>query len=165
MGTDLTHLRSPTECMAGARGADASLPARLSGAAAALGCVAAFWAAGLLAPSSEGFGTHRQLGLPYCSFLARTGWPCPTCGLTTSMSAAARGRIAAAWAAQPFGVLVMAGIWAIGAAGAAQLATGRELLRRARPRVWWIWAGAGALLGGWAWKLAAGAISGRLPLR
>lgn len=30
--------------------------------------------------------THRQLGLPACSFYKSTGIPCPSCGFTTSFS-------------------------------------------------------------------------------
>src|SRR5262249_32861587 len=30
--------------------------------------------------------THRQLGLPPCSFLEVVGVPCPACGMTTSFS-------------------------------------------------------------------------------
>jgi hypothetical protein len=30
--------------------------------------------------------THRQLGLPPCSFLEVTGVPCPSCGMTTSFA-------------------------------------------------------------------------------
>jgi hypothetical protein len=32
------------------------------------------------------FGTHRQLGMPTCTFLAFTKMPCPSCGMTTSFS-------------------------------------------------------------------------------
>src|SRR5580692_10658404 len=28
--------------------------------------------------------THRQLGLPECSFKEKTGMPCPSCGMTSS---------------------------------------------------------------------------------
>lgn len=41
-----------------------------------------FW----LQPSSRGFGTHEQLGLPPCTFQAMTHIPCPGCGLTTSFA-------------------------------------------------------------------------------
>lgn len=61
-----------------------------------------------LSPDPSGVGTHRQLGLSACAYLARTGRPCPTCGATTAFSLAARGRLAAALAVQPLGVLVWA---------------------------------------------------------
>jgi hypothetical protein len=56
-----------------------------------------------LTPSASGLGTHTQLGLPACGFLSRTGWPCPSCGLTTSFALAARGRFGDAAFVQPFG--------------------------------------------------------------
>lgn len=31
-------------------------------------------------------GTHQQLGLPECNFKALAGFPCPSCGMTTSFS-------------------------------------------------------------------------------
>src|SRR4051812_32008019 len=30
--------------------------------------------------------THLQLGLPQCEFYRRTGYPCPSCGFTTSFA-------------------------------------------------------------------------------
>lgn len=59
-----------------------------------------------LAPSASKLGTHTQLGLPACRFLERTGWPCPSCGLTTSFALAARGRFGDAAFVQPFGFLL-----------------------------------------------------------
>jgi hypothetical protein len=59
-----------------------------------------------LVPSTSGFGTHRQLGLPACEFLTRTGWPCPSCGLTTSFALAAQGRWYDAAMVQPFGFVL-----------------------------------------------------------
>lgn len=59
-----------------------------------------------LTPSASRLGTHTQLGLPACGFLTRTGWPCPSCGLTTSFALAARGRFGDAAFVQPFGFLL-----------------------------------------------------------
>jgi hypothetical protein len=41
----------------------------------------------------------RWLG--YCGFKQRTGWPCPTCGMTTATLAFAQGRIFEAFYIQP----------------------------------------------------------------
>jgi hypothetical protein len=35
--------------------------------------------------------THRQLGLPECTFKEKTGMPCPSCGMTSSFSLFVRG--------------------------------------------------------------------------
>jgi hypothetical protein len=35
--------------------------------------------------------THRQLGLPPCTFYMMTGLPCPSCGMTTSFALFVRG--------------------------------------------------------------------------
>jgi hypothetical protein len=35
--------------------------------------------------------THRQLGLPECTFKTLTGEPCPSCGMTTSFALLMRG--------------------------------------------------------------------------
>jgi hypothetical protein len=63
-------------------------------------------AARLLRPSSQGVGTHEQLGLPPCAFLHFTGIPCPSCGLTTSFAHAARLHFYEALIAQPFGLIL-----------------------------------------------------------
>ncbi len=36
--------------------------------------------------SPQSMGTHRQMGLPPCTFLSSTGMPCPSCGMTTSFA-------------------------------------------------------------------------------
>ncbi len=58
-----------------------------------------------LEPDPRGFGTHTQLGLPGCAFLAATGRLCPTCGMTTSFAWLTRGRIDRSWQANPAGCL------------------------------------------------------------
>ncbi len=76
-------------------------------AAALLGALAlgVLVTAALIQPDPSGMGTHRQLGLPPCGWLATTGYPCPTCGMTTSFSNAAHFNPRAAFHAQPFGAL------------------------------------------------------------
>jgi hypothetical protein len=46
-----------------------------------------------LEPSRDGYGTHRQLGLPACSFMQMVGCRCPSCGMTTSWAYLMRGNV------------------------------------------------------------------------
>ena len=138
---------------------------RLRGGALALLATAALVAAASLEPNSGGYGTHRQFSLPACSFLARTGYPCPSCGMTTSMAAMAHADFAAAGRAHPFGMALFVGVALLGVAGLAELSTGRNLLGRLPSPIWWI---CGALVGmfaGWGWKVAVGVATGEFPLR
>jgi len=142
-----------------------SVRLRLRGGLLAGGAVGLAVLAFSLTPIGGGYGTHEQLGLPPCSFLTRTGWPCPTCGLTTSMALMAHGRVAAALRAHPFGVVLAALLVAVTAAGIAELATGRDVLALARPGLWWLVAVGVLLVLSWVWKLTAGWVSGELPIR
>jgi len=56
-----------------------------------------------LAPSHSGVGTHRQLGQSACATLVLTGYPCPTCGMTTAFAHTVRGHWLAGFHAQPMG--------------------------------------------------------------
>lgn len=58
--------------------------------------IAGFALARSLEPDPRGFGTHRQLGLPECTFRLLFSKPCPGCGMTTSFSHFVRGEFAAA---------------------------------------------------------------------
>ena len=58
----------------------------------------------LLTPAVTGVGTHEQLGLPPCGFLALTGWPCPACGLTTAFAHLAHFQPLASLSANPLGL-------------------------------------------------------------
>lgn len=60
----------------------------------------------ILTPSSSGVGTHESLGLPPCGFLVITGYPCPSCGLTTAFVMLLHGHFIEAFLVQPFGVLL-----------------------------------------------------------
>lgn len=100
-----------------------------------------------LDPDPRGFGTHTQLGLEPCSVLVRTGTPCLTCGMTTAFANLVRGRVGAAWRANPVGsvlfvLTVLAPVWLLHA-----LVTGRDPLRFTAHRVGrWILPGTAVLL-------------------
>ncbi len=138
---------------------------------AAFGIAAAAFAplavAAWLEPSGSGFGTHEQLGLPACGWIAGLGMPCPSCGMTTSFAFAARGDFAAAFAAQPMGALlaICAALVAV-VAGWTALSGSRswEVLWSAMGRrFWWGFVGVAALA--WVYKIAAMRIdSMALPL-
>ena len=67
-----------------------------------------FAVAATLNAHPDGLGTHEQLGLPPCAIRTLTGSPCPGCGLTTSITHVAHGRVLTAWRAQPVGVFIAA---------------------------------------------------------
>lgn len=64
-----------------------------------LGWLAVFVVAAMLNPYFEDgtprmMETHRQLNLPECNFKALTGgYPCPSCGMTTSFALLVRGDV------------------------------------------------------------------------
>ena len=66
-----------------------------------------------LTPDPAGHGTHQQLGLPPCTIYYLTGRPCPSCGLTTSVSAILHGQFGLAWRANPMGFVIVAGALAV----------------------------------------------------
>lgn len=62
--------------------------------------------AAFLRPSSQGHGTHTELGLPPCPCVLFFGRPCPGCGLTTSFTNLVHGNVLAAFRAHPFGPIL-----------------------------------------------------------
>lgn len=66
-------------------------------------CLSILWVAATLTPSPDGIGTHRQLGYPPCLGPILTGYPCPTCGMTTAFAYASQGMLLRAFHAQPAG--------------------------------------------------------------
>jgi uncharacterized protein DUF2752 len=92
--------------------------------------------AGVLTPSPRGIGTHRQLGLPRCSFEQAFNIPCPGCGSTTAFAHFADGQIGGAFEAN-IGATVLAFIMAIlGPWMIATAAVGRWL--GPRPALNWV---------------------------
>ena len=68
--------------------------------------IAAFSVAVSLEPDPRGYGTHRALGLPPCSFQFLLGIPCPSCGMTTSIAHFVRGQFLASAQANVAGLLL-----------------------------------------------------------
>ena len=102
---------------------------RLLALAISVACLAVLVIACGLPPSADGYGTHLQLGMAQCGFLARTGLPCPACGMTTSFAWFARGNLAASFYIQPMG-MALALICGCGVWGAGYVAiTGRPVFR------------------------------------
>lgn len=82
----------------------------LAGFVAAVGCVAVAIALRIDPYDASGQprlqGTHRQLGLAPCLMLSSFGFPCPSCGMTTSVSLLFHGEPRAACRANWAGVVV-----------------------------------------------------------
>ncbi len=75
-------------------------------AASALALVAVLVVASRLEPDARGYGTHEQIGLRPCAYLATTGRFCPSCGMTTSFAWFVRAEPARSWGANPAGSLL-----------------------------------------------------------
>ncbi len=101
--------------------------ARWSHALLLLGVVVMFGVGFYLTPNPAGHGTHQQLGLPPCTIYFLTGRPCPSCGLTTSVSAILHGEFALAWKANPIGFLIVATAVVVGLSSLVALVAGRTL--------------------------------------
>ena len=77
--------------------------------------------AAILRPSTQGYGTHQQLGLPPCSIRMFFGMRCPACGMTTSWSHTMRGQLPSALASNTAGTLLailalIGGPWGVSSA-------------------------------------------------
>ena len=80
-----------------------------------------------LHPDPRGFGTHEQLGFKACLPMRLWNFPCPGCGVTTSIALMAHGRPLAALRTQPFGPIVLATALAVAVWALAGHARGRDL--------------------------------------
>jgi hypothetical protein len=130
-------------------------------------CASGIGLAAWLDPDAHGYGSHRTLGIGPCGFLLRTGFPCPTCGMTTSCALAVRGRLGEAFYAQPLGPFVILGGIVCGLASLTVALTARTWVinwyRISPLKVLWI-LGIVFILA-WAIKIAVGLIDGSLPAR
>ncbi|MEQ8770617.1 MAG: DUF2752 domain-containing protein [Phycisphaerales bacterium] len=83
---------------------------RIGSGVAALACLALLGVAAWLSPSGDGHGTHEQLGLARCAWVALFDQPCPTCGMTTSFAHTADASFVTAAATQPLGFALALGV-------------------------------------------------------
>ena len=137
------------------------------GLAAAAGAVLA--TAASLTPSESYMGTHQQLRISRhpCGFVLTTGFPCPTCGMTTAFAHAVRGQFLRAARSQAAGFLLAFATAGTAVFGVAAAVTGR------RPRLNWyrvnpnhlVWWLTGLLAAAWAGKILLGLVDGSLPVR
>jgi len=128
-------------------------------------CIAMLLIGACLTPYPSGYGTARQLGMMPCGAMVDWGWPCPSCGMTTAVSAAVHGQLGASLRAHPFGIVLTLAAVTLGGAGLAQAVTARNLLARLRFGWWWLVAAIAGMLLGWGVVLAVGAANGTLPVR
>ncbi len=111
-------------------------------------------------------GVHKAFDTPTCGALANTGYPCPGCGVTTSIDATMRGDLLAALRANLFGVVLVAALAVLAAGGLVEAVTGRDVLvGKLRVGRWWLVGAVLLMLLGWGVKLGAGLQSGYYPLR
>ena len=131
-----------------------------------VGCVAILAVATTVSPERSGLGTHQQFGLAPCSLVSLFGYPCPTCGMTTAFANTVRGRVLAAFHAQPAGLVL---------ALCTMIAAGMSLVVLFTGKVWAVnWyrvppmgvaiALVLLVLGGWIFKIVVGVVAGTLPI-
>jgi len=83
---------------------------RIVSGAICLACLGVLVVSAVLSPSTEGHGTHTQLGMPECTWAAALDTPCLTCGMTTSFSHAGHGALLDSFLTQPMGFLLVLGV-------------------------------------------------------
>jgi hypothetical protein len=109
-----------------------------------------------LTPDPRGWGTHEQLGFRPCLPMRLWSFPCPGCGVTTSIALAAHGRPLAALRTQPFGLIMLGSALAAATWAVAGHARGRDLrieLASVGWRRWTRWLVTLGLLA-WCYKIA-----------
>ena len=133
---------------------------RLTGALVGLVCLAVLVAAWHLQPEGLPFGAETQLSFPVCALQERTGYPCPTCGMTRSWGQTVRGDLLEAFRANAAGAVLALGCGLGTLAGLGTAVGGRSFYDRIvgpvvgvlRPRQW-LYAGMGLIVLAWWWNV------------
>lgn len=140
---------------------------RLAWAGVGAACAAVLVIAALLTPDASGLGTHRQiLHLAPCSFVLTSGLPCPTCGMTTAFAWVMHGHPLTALIVQPAGAifcLATIGLLFFSLYVACFGSLVSVNWSRIGPVKLMLAVGL-LILGGWAFKIAHGLLTGRLPI-
>jgi hypothetical protein len=134
-------------------------------AAVLAACTTVLGLSAYLKPDPRGYGTHAQLGTGQCGILIVTGYPCPTCGMTTAFAHAVRGQWWRSFLAQPGGFVMAVATMVLAVVSAWTLIRGRW------PAVRLPWVTPFRLLmgflvlllGSWAFKIVLGLALGTLP--
>ena len=132
-----------------------------------MACLTVLGFAAGLPPDGRGYGTHTKLGSGPCGFLVMTGYPCPTCGMTTAFAHTVRGQWWSAARAQPAGfVLALAALGGVLLSVFALAAGKWPSAPWLTERPFWLFFGLlVVLLGGWAFKIVAGLLDHSLQFR
>lgn len=127
---------------------------RLLAGGIALLCLGILALAFSIKPDPAGLGSHQQLSLPACGFYQKTGYPCPTCGMTTAFALAVRGRFLQAWLIQPAGTLASLACFLLALLAGYITCTGRRLHHITAKLNWYyiLLSAAGIVLASWLWK-------------
>ncbi len=130
-------------------------------------CFGVLGFAATLHPRAEGLGTHTQFGLPTCGFLMQTGYPCPTCGMTTAFAHLVRGHPLRSFLDQPTGFVLGVATAIVGVVALAAAVSGRAVWvnwYRVNP-VRMVWGFLILFFASWAFKIILGLANGTLPAR
>jgi hypothetical protein len=132
-----------------------------------MACSGILGVAAYIHPDPRGYGTHAQLGTGQCGFLILTGYPCPTCGMTTAFAHTVRGQWWRAFFVQPAGFVLALGVIVLTGVSAWAVIRGRW------PALWppfvtpqrFFLGVLVLLLAGWIFKIVVGLFTGVLPYR
>ncbi len=150
MGTGSVTLAPPVAAVGPTTGVR-----RLVGGVVAVCAAGILGLAAYLEPSPTGLGTHAQLALPSCGWIALADIPCPTCGMTTAFAHAADGNLVAAAVAQPMGAVLAVAVAAALFIASYVAATGSRIAAML-PRLWGrvaAWALGAGFAGAWIYKV------------